>query len=479
MLGPLFEYYYSIRIGILALILAFGAGTAVYWLLRRRWQLKQKALEQELAECQTSHFQKLHGYFQRIVAHEYGKGLDYILNKSTETLEGLGKEQTALRDKQDGILAKTHELKQHAMNILYVFALQPDKLKKELLNIRQLVESVLLELFPYADSQGVTLRPALDDIEPLILDRDLTVLAIRNLVHNAIKYSERGRVVEITLTGAGDAPRPEKTVVITVKDHGRGITEMDHAALFELNVRGDGLIETGNGLGLYCTRKAARLQGGDVTLESSNPNQGSVFKISLPFATAGEVIQETEDESPRQNRAVLRWGAATASLLAAVALLFVLFNPPQTVTLETYHDSYGYRYISALGADYGWALTQKETPEECGKFTLIPRGDKVALLTCNDRFVTAPWKPNPNPVTTQHDPQWLLGQEPDLGDCELFEMIDLPDDPARSGNLVAFRTCAGMLVTAADGGWPGVMQWSVVAESDQVQGWEKFTLQSP
>ncbi len=296
--NPLFEIYYLTRIGILALILVCGAAAAVYWSQRRRWQRKQKALERALDECQSSHFQKLHGYFQRIVAHEYGKGLDYILNKSTETLEGLGKEQTALRDKQGGIIAKTHELKQHAMNILSVFALEPDKQKKELLNIRQLVESVLLELFPYAESQGVTLRPSLDDIEPIILDRDLTVLAIRNLVHNAIKYSERGRVVEISLTSEENTSRPGKEVVITVKDHGKGIQETDKAGLFELNVRGDGLIETGNGLGLYCARQAASLQGGDVTLVSSSPNQGSVFRLSLPAAAPGEVIEESSSGSP-------------------------------------------------------------------------------------------------------------------------------------------------------------------------------------
>ena len=187
---------------------------------------------------------------------------------------------------------------QHATNILHVFALQPDKLKKELLNIRQLVESVLLELFPYAESQGVTIRPSLDDIEPLVLDRDLMVLAIRNLVHNAIKYSERGCVIDIRLTTEEDETQPGKEVVITVKDRGRGINEADKDSLFTLSMRGDGLIETGNGLGLYCARKAASLQGGDVILVSSSPNQGSVFKIRLPFTMSGEVIQETGETLP-------------------------------------------------------------------------------------------------------------------------------------------------------------------------------------
>jgi signal transduction histidine kinase len=460
----LFDYY-LIRYGILALFLAFGAGAAAYWVIRRRWLGRLKALEQELAECQTTHFQMLHNQFHRIVAHEYSKGLDYILNKSTETLQGLGQEQAALRDKQDGIIAKTHELKQHAMNILYVFALQPDKLGHELLNIRQLVESVLLELFPYAESQGVTLRPGLDDIEPMILDRDLTVLAIRNLVHNAIKYSERGRVVEIILTSEQDATRPGKEIVITVKDRGRGIKDADKDALFELNVRGDGLIETGNGLGLYCARKAASLQGGDVCLVSSSPNQGSVFKVVLPFAAPGEVIQETEINPPRRTRAVLRWGLAIVGLLVLAALLFFIFKPPPQVALLSYHG----RYVTAMGEDAGWLLKQELDLGDCGRFTLIDlRNGKVALLTCHGRYVTAPRRPNTSPPSTYHDEQWLLWQDSGLSDCGQFDLVDRP------GNKVVFRTCAGMVFTAGDGGWPGKMQWSVVAETDNVQSWEEF-----
>ena len=460
--------YYLIRFLILALLLACGLVAVIFWVLRRRWQRRQKALEHELATCQADHFQKLYSYFQRIVAHEYGKGLDYILNKSTETLEGLGKEQTALRDKQDGIIIKTHELTQHAMNILSVFALEPDKLKKELLNIRQLVESVLLELYPYAESQGVTLGPNLTDIEPIILDRDLTVLAVRNLVHNAIKYSERGCVVDITLTTEEDEARPGKEIVITVKDRGRGIQEADKKALFELNMRGDGLIKTGSGLGLYCARKSASLQGGDVILVSSSPNQGSVFKINLPFAMPGEVIQETKEVIPRHTRSAMRWGVAIAVLLVVVALLFFL-KPPQKVALLSYHN----RYVTALGQDDGWGLKQvsKSELDKCGKFYLIHLiNGKVALLTCYDRFITAPWRPNKN-WSDYQDEKWLLGQGLGLDDCAQFKLAEQPD------GKVAFKTCADMVVTAADSSWPGDMAWSVVADTNEIKDWEEFTLE--
>ena len=73
-------------------------------------------------------------------------------------------------------------------------------------------------------------------------------------------------------------------IYIEVKDTGRGISEEDQNRIFEPRVRGDGLIESGHGLGLYLARRAARRQGGDVILVRSSPNQGSVFRILLPYS---------------------------------------------------------------------------------------------------------------------------------------------------------------------------------------------------
>ena len=73
-------------------------------------------------------------------------------------------------------------------------------------------------------------------------------------------------------------------IYVEVKDTGKGIKEEDQDKIFELSVRGDGLIEPGSGLGLYCAREAARRQGGDVILVSSSLNKGSVFRIIFPYS---------------------------------------------------------------------------------------------------------------------------------------------------------------------------------------------------
>jgi signal transduction histidine kinase len=200
----LFDYYFSFFEVLVLLSLIGGVSVAVYWAMRRHWRDRLKALQQELVDAQakydSEYLQALHNHLQSTFAHEFVKGLDYISKKSAETLEGLGKEQNVLRDKQERIITQAQDLTQHAVNILDVFAPERDRLQKELLSIKQLVECVLLELYPYAESRGVILRPNLDDVEPTVLDRDLTLQALRNVIHNAIKYSHRGGVVEIILS---------------------------------------------------------------------------------------------------------------------------------------------------------------------------------------------------------------------------------------------------------------------------------------
>jgi signal transduction histidine kinase len=283
------DYYFTRGEVLIILILIGGIAAAVYWALWRRWRNRLKTLEQELADARakydSEYFQALHDHLHSAVAHDFVHDLDDISNKSMQTLEGLGEEQTFLRQKQLRIIEKTYDSTQHAENILVLFASERDTPQMELLSVRQSVERVLLGFFSFAESRGVVLMPNLEDLEPTTLDRNWTLVALKNVIHNAIKYSHRGGVVEIVLFLKNPEEAAGKTICVEVKDTGKGIQEESQDKIFELRKRGDGLIEPGSGLGLYCAREAARRQGGDVILVHSSLNQGSVFRIILPYRT--------------------------------------------------------------------------------------------------------------------------------------------------------------------------------------------------
>jgi signal transduction histidine kinase len=200
-------------------------------------------------------------------------------------VEDLGPDDTGLRDKQHRITAKVAVMTRHAGNVTHLFAPEPGAGPKELLNIRRLVEYVLLELHPYANSEGVTLRPNLADVEPIIFNKDSALQALGNVIHNAIRYSHRGGVVKIVLFLLNPTENAGAGLCVDVEDTGIGIREEDQEKIFELSVRGDGLIKPGSGLGLYLAREAMRRQGGDLILVRSSLNQGTVFRVFFPYAT--------------------------------------------------------------------------------------------------------------------------------------------------------------------------------------------------
>ncbi|MBX3583367.1 MAG: response regulator [Rhizobiaceae bacterium] len=107
-----------------------------------------------------------------------------------------------------------------------------------------------------------------------------------NLVGNAIKFTQRGRIdVAVKLTGAGpDAQHVE----ISVADTGIGISRHDFERIFEAFTQTETSITRrfgGTGLGLSISRRFAETMGGTLTV-ASEAGHGSVFTLKLPLGRA-------------------------------------------------------------------------------------------------------------------------------------------------------------------------------------------------
>ncbi|MFO1049472.1 MAG: ATP-binding protein [Geminicoccaceae bacterium] len=137
-----------------------------------------------------------------------------------------------------------------------------------------------------ASSKGLALRLRLDPATPWRLRGAPRQLhqALVNLVGNAIKFTDRGRVT----IRVAPARREGETVWLrlAVEDTGSGLSPEAQATLFERFVRSDESIRrgiSGSGLGLNITRELAQLMGGTVGM-TSELGQGSTFWLELPFA---------------------------------------------------------------------------------------------------------------------------------------------------------------------------------------------------
>jgi two-component system, OmpR family, sensor histidine kinase SenX3 len=111
-------------------------------------------------------------------------------------------------------------------------------------------------------------------------DRALMVVAVHNLVSNAIAYSNDGGRVGVGVKVDGD------TVEIAVTDQGIGIESEDLERVFERFYRVDQARSRntgGSGLGLSIVKHTVQNHGGDVRVWSQ-PGRGSTFMIRLPLA---------------------------------------------------------------------------------------------------------------------------------------------------------------------------------------------------
>jgi signal transduction histidine kinase len=132
---------------------------------------------------------------------------------------------------------------------------------------------------------GVELRAVPDGSLPLIIsDESKVAQVLRNLVANAIKFTERG-LIEIRALVAG----PDR-IAFEVEDTGIGIPDEDQELVFREFAQVDGRVHSrmrGSGLGLPLSRRIAELLGGSLTLVSA-PGRGSTFRFELPVAAPGD-----------------------------------------------------------------------------------------------------------------------------------------------------------------------------------------------
>ncbi len=141
----------------------------------------------------------------------------------------------------------------------------------------------------------------------LVTDSKRLQQILKNLLSNAFKFTDRGRVrLEIQRAYTGWSVEKErlnaaKTVVsISVSDTGIGIPRDKQQIIFEAFQQADGSTSRkygGTGLGLAISREIAKLLGGEITLES-DPGEGSRFTLYLPDTySAARVAYRHEPET--------------------------------------------------------------------------------------------------------------------------------------------------------------------------------------
>ena len=153
------------------------------------------------------------------------------------------------------------------------------KLTRENLSLSALIRDTKHLLSPMIKKRSQTVNLSIQDDCDMYADRTKLQQVVYNLMENAVKYTQEGGTVDVTLQRIG------RDAVMTVKDNGPGIPAEHLPHIFDRFYRVDKARSReagGTGLGLAIVHQLVMLHGGEIHVESEEGN-GTSFIVELPL----------------------------------------------------------------------------------------------------------------------------------------------------------------------------------------------------
>jgi len=221
--------------------------------------------------------------FFSIISHDLKNPFSSLLSISDLMVESF--EDTEREDHQAGF-RKINQSVKHLLdlleNLLTWSSSQRGRIKYDPVrfNLSSVVQENVNLHRMMAEKKGVSLMSPNEDEVYAYGDRDMINSVIRNLVTNAVKFTERDKKVEIHLHPG------EKEIEVRIEDEGIGITSDQLHKLFRIDekFKSTGTAgEKGTGLGLIICREFVEKNRGEIKVKS-DPGKGSVFSFTVPMA---------------------------------------------------------------------------------------------------------------------------------------------------------------------------------------------------
>lgn len=231
---------------------------------------------------QFKELDKMKSDFMAAVSHEFRTPLTSI-NMGVDILRQglLGSLTKQQQEMLDGSKQDCDRLTKLVRELLQLSKLESGKIemRKEVVDLRKVIDSTLQPLQLPFKEKGVALRVAIGlDVPTLVGDEQQFSWIVSNLVNNALRYTDGGGFVEIAARRDGDS------ILVQVRDSGRGIEPIHLSKIFDkfVQVKQSRDNTPGSvGLGLAIAKEIVEMYGGKIWAESE-VNKGSVFSFRLP-----------------------------------------------------------------------------------------------------------------------------------------------------------------------------------------------------
>ncbi len=302
-------------------------------LLRLRLLLEHEARERALALALAERHGAVKSQFLATMSHEMRTPLHGILGLARQLRDGDA--APASREQARGLIERSGEHLLGLINDTLDFAKIEAghmRLDEQPFDLVGVIEEVVALSGAGAHAKALSVDIDTDGLGPtggwMRGDAARVRQVLHNLMGNAVKFTERGR---ISVRAARDAQ--DGWVVVEVEDTGAGIAPEQLERVFDAFHQGEGTFNrryVGTGLGLTIGRELARAMGGELSARST-PGRGSVFCLRAPLPPALPDTLPPPDDEP----------AAAPPLVLRGRVLVAEDNPVNALVVEAMLRQFG------------------------------------------------------------------------------------------------------------------------------------------
>ncbi len=167
-------------------------------------------------------------------------------------------------------------------NLVHLYRLEQSSQKMMAVptDLNNLIEQVIQDWSYVANENNISVKVHSDLTAPVLLDGTAFKRAVSNLIHNAIKFSFKGGLINVTCKCEGN------WLYLVVKDQGKGMCCADQEKLFQRFWNDNDTMRhsNGSGVGLYVCRQIVEAHGGEITCTSE---EGKGTTVTIKMLRAG------------------------------------------------------------------------------------------------------------------------------------------------------------------------------------------------